>query len=328
MARHLFVFHDGALDELVSILAVTAFADTVFEGVITVDGDCLGYPTAQITKKLLALTSCPDVPVSLSESRLWNAFPWSYRWYSEAAGVLPIVNQYGANTANPEPDVFDWAARVQAIHAADPTDEIVFLNLGPMTPIAEGFAADPELAGMVSSIVWMGGALPEDGQPPVGNVDPGIAPGANANAEWNVYADPFALEAVWQSDVSFVMFPLNVTNSVILTSDVLKEHFMEPARTAPLVDLACQMYAMVAFEDGYSFWDTVTTAWLDDPELFTTSECRVCVDTSSDPAVQGTLAYSDDGYPITVAQTVDVDRFYDWLIRTLSSISVPDAIRR
>jgi hypothetical protein len=78
---------------------------------------------------------------------------------------------------------------------------------------------------------------------------------------------------------------------------VLNQYLLPAAQTSNTVNLAAQMYAMVAFEGGYSFWDTVTAADLG----------NITVATSG-------------GYPINVAQTVNVTAFYDYLVQQLSSL--------
>ena len=88
---------------------------------------------------------------------------------------------------------------------------------------------------------------------PFGNIDTGVAPGANPNAEWNVYWDPQATQDVLQSGIKVKMFPLNVTNSVTLSGEIIRKYFIPDSNQYPALDLAAQMYALVAFQYGFSF---------------------------------------------------------------------------
>ena len=146
--------------------------------------------------------------------------------------------------------------------------------------------------------------------PPYGNIDPGIAPGANPNAEWNAYWDPFAVENVLASGVNLTMFPLNATNEVMLTPEKVLE-FAPESGTYPLYALAGQLYSMVAFEAGYAFWDTVTTAYLKRPDLYTIKPKNLLNITSGSD--EGNIIESPSGYTVNVVTDVHKEGFYTYL---------------
>ncbi len=182
-------------------------------------------------------------------------------------------------------------------------------------------AREPSIRDGIERIVWMGGALQPadwDGSTPYGNIDLGIAPGANPNAEWNAYWDPYAVRDIFASGIPIVMFPLNVTNAVFLGPEQVLM-FAPGAPDYPIYDLAGQLYSMVAFEAGYAFWDTVTTAYLGKPELFKFEEKRLSILTEdtqppTSTSDQGTISEDSAGHSVTVATQVDADAFYDFLL--------------
>ena len=182
-------------------------------------------------------------------------------------------------------------------------------------------AREPSIRDGIERIVWMGGALQPadwDGSTPYGNIDLGIAPGANPNAEWNAYWDPYAVRDIFASGIPIVMFPLNVTNAVFLGPEQVLM-FGPGAPDYPIYDLAGQLYSMVAFEAGYAFWDTVTTAYLGKPELFKFEEKRLSILTEdtqppTSTSDQGTISEDSAGHSVTVATQVDADAFYDYLL--------------
>ena len=199
------------------------------------------------------------------------------------------------------------------------------LCLGPLTSITNYIKSNPEYKKNIDSIVWMGGVYtpPNQSTPMIGNIDTGIAPGANPYAEWNAYWDPDAVNIVLKSGIDFKMFPLNVTNNALLTPDIIRKYFISNSRTYPMLDLAAQMYAMSAFQPGYSFWDTVTTAYLGKPDLFEFNTINLSVDVSNDPSKQGTIFIdNDNGFPVSVATSVNVNGFYNYFIEQLKTISL------
>jgi len=317
------MIHDGAVDEFMSIPLAVSMPNIGLFSAIVVNADCIGLPALEVTQKFLRRLGS-NAWTALSDVRGVNAFPWAYRQYSLMCNLLPLLN-----TTSNGGSVHPSAARVTEKTISDQVrdaaqlagEQVKILILCPLTPLAEA-VQDPEFRSAVSEIVWMGGAYkPIPGNVP-GNVDTGLALGANPNAEWNAYWDPFAVDAVFRSGAPLTMFPLNVTNEAMLGPEWILENLVPESRQYPILDLAAQMYAMVAFEAGYSFWDTVTTAYLGNPGLFTFKELQLTIDVSDDTSKQGTIATSGSGgYPVNVAQTVDVQGFYSYYLSQLKSLS-------
>lgn len=311
-----FMLQDGAVDELMSVVLALRQPSVDLTAIGIANADCLGDPTLRATRKILHWLGADDVQVGVSGARAVNAFPWEYRPYAMMVDLLPILNR-----GTPPPDPAETAdaedlliAAVEACVAAG--TKLVVLALCPLTPLVRAWERQPEITDGIGRIVWMGGALaPDPPDPygfPYGNVDTGLAPGANPNAEWNAFWDPFAVEAVLASGIPLTLFPLNVTNQVTMDSSFILKLAPDSA-SSPIYDLAGQMYAMVAFQAGYSFWDTVATAYLDQPGLFGTSARTLEVVTTGPD--QGTILEAASGTAVTVAETVDKDAFYAYLMQ-------------
>ena len=290
------------------------------------NADCQGYPTAKVSSKLLKLINMDDIPVVVSGARAWNAFPWTYRQYSLMVDLFPIVNQYKSDVPVPEPPMdYPLEKMVDDVYRETGNTPVTILCLSPVTDIAGAINKDKEFASKVSEIVWMGGVyITKD--TPFGNIDTGIAPGANPLAEWNVYWDPQATQDVLHSGIPVVMFPLNVTNSVTLSGEIIRQYFLPHSNDYPALNLAAQMYALVAFQYGFSFWDTAATAYLGNPELFTYKDAVVNVDTSPIPSQQGTMKveFPSEDEPIEtsvqIASSIDVDGFYKYYVGQLKTL--------
>lgn len=324
--RNTIIIHDGATDELMSILFAASMPNVAIKGIMVLNADCQGYVTAKVCSKLLDLISIEDVPVAVSGVRGWNPFPWTYRQYSLMVDLFPIVNQYQENVVVPEPQMnLPLEAMVDKIYRESNNEPVTLLCLSPVTDIANAIKNDPAFTSKISEIVWMGGVYITE-ETPAGNIDTGIAPGANPNAEWNVYWDPEATQTVLNSGIQLKMFPLNVTNSVILSGDIIRKYFLPNSNQFPALDLAAQMYALVAFQYGFSFWDTAATAFMGKPEIYSFKKALVKVDTSPDPVKQGTM--TADFIPeestiessVQIATTIDVDAFYDYYIQQLKQL--------
>jgi purine nucleosidase len=343
MPRPVIMLQDGAVDELMSVALLTTMPtnDIDYLGCLVVNGDCLTPPTVSVTQKILGLMGRldPTLPtnsfVGAVEARAVNAFPWTYRQYSLMANMLPILNDGGQQPSLPSAPGLMTSAEVAAMMLAaveERGERLTILSLGPLTPLARALeVAGQPLLDAIGELVWMGGALPpkdwKPGDAPFGNVDPGIAVGANPNAEWNSYWDPYAVDTVFRSGMTVRMFPLNVTNLYPLDAAFFGK-YIYPNKRFPIVDLAGQMYSTVAFEAGYCFWDTVTTASLGDRSLFEYEERRLTIDTDYSSDSFGTIVEAlSGGSPILVARQGEHAKspsaFYDYYVGRLTSVPPP-----
>lgn len=321
--------HDGAIDELVCIPLLASMQPQVdLKGIWITPADCLRFPTAIACQKILAFLGNPNVAMWTTDSSSPRPFPWEYRQYAMMVNLLPLLNQVS---------VIERARQIPVVHASSQSrkgasvsqafshmlnsrkdladQQITFLVTCPFTDLATLLADIPALKNKIGSIVWMGGSINAGG-----NIDTGIAPGANPNAEWNAYWDPFATQAVFASGIPIYMFPLDVTNQAFLTPAILQQYFL-PNSSNPVMNLVAQMYALVAFQGGYSFWDTLTAAYIGNPGLFTFAAQNLSISVEESAADFGAITVDPNGYPINVCQTVNVNAFYNYLAQQLMSLN-------
>jgi purine nucleosidase len=312
----LIILQDGAVDELMSVVLAATIPGITIAGIGVVNADCLATPTMQVTCKILDLLGLQNIPVTKSVARGVNPFPWSYRQYSMMANLLPMLN-----TGYPKQPVLinetteDMLIRLITKNMQQGNPKMKVLVLSPLTPLVTAWQKEPAIKDGIAEIIWMGGALKPKGDNcgmPYGNVDTGIAPGANSNAEWNAYWDPYAVKNVLASKVPLTMFPLNATNLVMLTPEKVLQ-FAPNSNKYPLYALAGQMYCTVAFEGGYAFWDTVTTAYLGKPDLFTIKKMKLANITEGDN--QGNITEDAKGKDVNVVTEVKVNGFYEYIFK-------------
>ncbi len=325
--KNTIIIHDGATDELMSLLFAASMPNVSIKGVMVLNADCQAYPTARVSSKLFDLINLQDIPVAVSGARAWNAFPWTYRQYSLMVDLLPIVNQYKADVKVQKPLMdFSLAKMVDNVYRETNNTPVTLLCLSPVTDIAYALKTDHDFKEKISEIVWMGGVYITK-ETPNGNIDTGIAPGANPYAEWNVYWDPQSTKDVLTSGIKVKMFPLNVTNNVTLTTDIIRRYFLPDSGDFPPLSLAAQMYSLVAFQYGFSFWDTAATAYLGNADLYSfNAAARVNVDTSPDPTKQGTMTvdFISKDEPlessVEIATDINVKGFYDYYVKQLKTL--------
>ncbi len=160
--------------------------------------------------------------------------------------------------------------------------EVTLLTIGPLTNIATALAADPELAGMVRSLVMMGGSLSG------GNITPA--------AEFNIYVDPEAARIVFQSGIAITMVGLDVTRKTSLTEDHL--HQLQAGQNA--VSQAAATIARNAIEHnrergflvGPNMHDSLAIAGFIDGSLLKVKDYYVDIETTGELTAGETLGYS------------------------------------
>jgi inosine-uridine nucleoside N-ribohydrolase len=101
-------------------------------------------------------------------------------------------------------------------------NEITLLCLGPLTNVARALAREPDLVDLINRIVIAGGSVKG-----VGNVTP--------CAEFNIYADPVAARTIFRSPITKTIIPLDVTDQVVWTLDLLDRLPPDYTRAGALV---------------------------------------------------------------------------------------------
>lgn len=246
---------------------------------------------------LLALTEYGDVPVSC-----WKDEPWQggeirvpADWRTNAQTVAEVGFPAGG-----EPVEMDAVALFTASVDASDTP-ITVLALGPLTNLAEAFDKTPTLVNNIERIFIMGGAVSVPGS---GVTD------ENTSAEWNIYADPPAARAVFESGAPITLIGLDATNDVPVTAEFI-ERFSAAAQSPE-----AQFLTGVLSEGAY-FWDQLATAVMTNPELVTLETADVTVIDAPGPE-EGRTKLVGNGPEITVATAPDVAAFEQLFIDTLN----------
>lgn len=300
-SRPMILDHDGGVDDYLTLLLATTFRTVRFEGVVVTPADCYIEPAIGATRKILDLADCSAIPVAESTVRGLNPFPREARRDSFSINMFPILNEReGVRATLVDEPGQAWLART----LREATEPVTLLVTGPLSTVACALDLDPAIEAKIAEIVWMGGALRVPG-----NVSPWLEGGQDGSMEWNVYWDPPAAARVWDTDIPIAMCPLDITNRVLMTEAFLRR--LGRDRRYPLTDFAGQCYALVAHQTYY-FWDVLTAAYVERPDLYRLDEERVSIVPTG--RSQGRTIVDPTGKSIRVFADVDLDGFYEYVL--------------
>ncbi len=193
------------------------------------------------------------------------------------------------------------AVELMAKTLRESAEPVTIVSTGPQTNVALLLNSHPELHSKIARIVIMGGAMG------LGNWTPA--------AEFNIYVDPEAAEIVFQSGIPVVMAGLDVTHKAqIHVEDTERFRAIgNPVSTivAELLDFFLEYHKDEKWGFvGAPLHDPCTIAWLLKPELFTSVERWVGVETQGKYTQGMTVVdyYYLTGNKPNATVMVDVDR--------------------
>jgi purine nucleosidase len=154
--------------------------------------------------------------------------------------------------------------------------EVTIIATGPLTNIAAALRQQPDLASLVGHLIMIGGTL-------------GVPGNVTAAAEFNIYCDAEAARAVFHSQVTKTLVPLDLTSRVTLSFDLLEKIPDGGSRRGELLRQilpgAFRAYRQHLGVEGLQLHDSVAIVAALAPELFTTEQMY------GDVEIDGTLTY-------------------------------------
>ncbi|MEH1868697.1 MAG: nucleoside hydrolase [Nostoc sp.] len=294
--------HDGGVDDYLATMLLLTMDHIELLGIVVTPADCYVQPAVNATRKILDLMGFSHISVAESTVRGINPFPTLYRRDSFIVDHLPILNQSETITT---PLVAETGQDFMIKVLREASDPVTLMVTGPLTTVAVALDKAPDIEAKIHKIVWMGGALNVGG-----NVEKSLEPGQDGSAEWNVYWDAVSAARVWQTQIEIIMCPLDLTNNVPVTSELVQK--MGRQRHYPISDLAGQCYALVIPQDYY-FWDVLATAYLAHPEYYQLREWETEIITTG--VSQGRTKVVSGGRKIYAMDKVDKDAFYTYILQ-------------
>jgi len=191
--------------------------------------------------------------------------------------------------------------------------KVTIVALGPLTNIARAFQRDPGLPMFVDHIVMKGGSVAG-----IGNVTPA--------AEYNMFFDPMSARAVFRSQTTKTLIPLDVTRQVKLSMSLLDElPNSETCRVSKLLHhilrFSFRAYHQIRGQESIHLHDAVAMLAAVQSELFETEEMIGDVETFGEITTGATIfdrRPNAEGQPnMEVAVDVHAAAVHDCIVRGL-----------
>ena len=303
---------DPGQDDAVAILLALASPEFEVLGITAVAGNVPLALTEVNARKICELAGSPEIKVYAGAIR-------------PLLRPLVTAEHVHGRTGLDGPALADPTMPLQKQHAVDfiietlmarDADTVTICALGPMTNIALALIREPRIASRIKQIVAMGGGFFEGG-----NVTPA--------AEFNIYVDPHAARAVFDSGIPITLIPLDCTHQA-LTSAARVEKFRAmknrsgPA-TAALLDFFERFDEQKYGTDGGPLHDPCVMAWLLKPELFQSRDVNVAIECESELTMGMTIV---DWWGVTgrkpnatVCRSIDAQGFFDLLTTRIAQLA-------
>lgn len=307
MARKVIIDCDPGIDDAVAL--TMALFDPRLE-VVAVTAVAGNVPAERATLNVQALVEQLDPP---RYPRMGVASPPDDQPYIDSRLIhgddgLGNLNLAVSRLARQHPSEKLLADEVRAAPG-----EVTILALGPLTNVARALARDPELESQIGRIVILGGSVNC-----IGNVSP--------CAEFNIYCDPPSARAVFRSGITKTLIPLDVTEQVVWTLDLLNQLPGELTRAGKLLrgmlPHLFRTYRQELAQESIRLHDAVALAALLHPELFHTVDLAGDVETTGEITTGATIFDRRPSAPrqtdMEVALEIEVAPVADCIVRSLA----------
>jgi len=268
---------DPGVDDALALLLAMRSPELKIEGITPVAGNVPLELTLPNALRMVEVAGRTDIPVAAGAKeplarRLVTA---AYAHGENGLGGAVFPEPKTRPVSDPAPEFIRRTVRKYP-------GEVTLLTIGPLTNVALALRSDSELAGMVRSLVMMGGSLSG------GNITPA--------AEFNVYVDPEAARMVFQSGIPITMVGLDVTRKTTLTEEHVRT--LEAAQNsvsqaaAKIGRNVLQHNREQGFLVGPNMHDPLAVASFINPGLLKYQDYYVDVETEGELTAGATLGYS------------------------------------
>lgn len=311
MAQPIIFDCDPGHDDAIALVLALASPELNLKAVTSSAGNQTSDKTLRNVLRMLTLLNRTDIPVAGGAVKpLMRDLIIADNVHGESGLDGPALPEPGFAPQN------CTAVELMAKVLRESDKPVTIVATGPQTNVALLLNSHPELHSSIARIVIMGGAMA------LGNWTPA--------AEFNIFVDPEAAEIVFRSGIPVVMAGLDVTHRAqIMAGDI--ERFRATGNhvattVAELLDFFMEYHKTEKWGfQGAPLHDPCTIAWLLKPEIFTTVDRWVGVETQGKYTQGMTVVdyYFLTGNKPNATVMVDIDRqaFVDLLAERLKYYS-------
>jgi inosine-uridine nucleoside N-ribohydrolase len=297
---------DPGHDDAIALLLALASPEVELLGVTTVHGNQTLEKTTANALRVLDLAGRADVPVAAGADRpLVRELTVASHVHGDSGLDGPALPPAGR--APLAEGAVDFLVRTIAASAAP----VTLVPTGPLTNIAR--LLERTGGANVERIVLMGGAIAE------GNMTPA--------AEFNVWADPEAAQAVFHAGIDTTMIGLDVTHRAVTTPALqarVRAAGTVGAFVADLVDFFTVYHRTTYGWDGAPIHDAVAVAHVLRAGLVTTVARNVEIELESDLCRGRTVVdrwnRSERAVNAHVGVDLDAEAFFDLLVERIARL--------
>jgi inosine-uridine nucleoside N-ribohydrolase len=298
---------DPGHDDAVAILLAAGHDAVDLQALTTVAGNCPLDLATLNARRVAALAGLDGVPIAAGAAGPLRGELVTAPDIHGLTGLDGYDLRSGEAPLDPRPALELMTATLEA--APEP---VTLVPTGPLTNIAALLAERPDVRDRIREIVLMGGSTGR------GNTTPA--------AEFNVYVDPEAAAAVFESGLPVTMIGLNLTHQAKATPEVVER--IRALGTPASEAVAAWMgffggrYERLFGEFAPPVHDPCTVALLIDPDVMTTVDTFVAVETEGRWTrgatlvdLHGRLGREPNA---RVAMELDAPRFWDLVVGALA----------
>ena len=310
MPRKIIIDTDPGQDDAVAILLALASPELEVLGITAVAGN-VSLPLTERNARTIVELSGKSVPVFAGCDRpLARALETAEHVHGKS-GLDGIVLPAPRMPHDPRHAV-DFI--IDTLRA-EARGTVTLCPLGPLTNIATAFHRAPDIVDRVQEIVLMGGGFFEGG-----NITPA--------AEFNIYVDPEAADAVLRCGRPVTVIPLDCTHKALTTRARVERFRALGTRVGEAVASWLDFFERFDVEkygsEGGPLHDPCVIAYLLKPELFHGRLCNVEVETRSELTRGMTVA---DWWGVTKrprnatwVRDVDHDGYFALLVERIGTL--------
>lgn len=256
---------DCGVDDAYALIGAFSFKNIDVVGVSSVCGNVANNLTFKNARNVLALIGKENIPVykGADGPMMSKTYDASYAHGNNGLGGVEIPDSKAP---------IEKEKAIDALYkkAKELKGELRVAAIGPLTNIAEALFKYPDLVNYIKELVIMGGS---------------VAAGGNITmaAEFNIYADAHAAQAVFKSGLNIVMFGLDVTKKVLVSNEDLKALKDMHNKVADFgFEISKALFKLnkgIGYGEIMHLHDTCPIAYLSDNTLFKGKQAGVYVET-------------------------------------------------